>query len=110
MVAPYEHLNTIAVAKADQLCEMMQLSQRLVAALQLLYRPEGFNVGMNLGTAAGAGIREHFHLHVVPRWNGGPVLPGDISIRRGNFSFYFPIVSCLVISIVLTLLLRLFSK
>ena len=49
---------------------MMQLAQRCVAALQKLYKPDGFNVGMNLGSAAGAGIREHFHLHVVPRWIG----------------------------------------
>jgi ATP adenylyltransferase len=49
---------------------MMQLSQRMLSVLQKLYGAEGFNLGMNLGTAAGAGIREHFHLHVVPRWVG----------------------------------------
>jgi ATP adenylyltransferase len=70
MVAPYEHLDNIGAAKPEQLSEMMQLSQRVIAALQKLYRPEGFNLGMNLGAAAGAGIREHFHLHVVPRWTG----------------------------------------
>jgi ATP adenylyltransferase len=70
MVAPYEHLDTIAGAKPEQLLEMMQLAQRLIGALEKLYRPEGFNLGMNLGHAAGAGIREHFHLHVVPRWVG----------------------------------------
>jgi ATP adenylyltransferase len=70
MVAPYEHLDSIGLAKAEQLAEMMQLSQRAVSALGTLYHPDGFNLGMNLGTAAGAGIREHFHLHVVPRWVG----------------------------------------
>jgi len=70
MVAPYEHLDTIVSAQADQLAEMMQLSQKGIAVLQKLYRADGFNIGMNLGTAAGAGIREHFHLHVVPRWIG----------------------------------------
>jgi ATP adenylyltransferase len=70
MVAPYEHLDTIALAKTEQMSEMMQLAQRLVGVLQKLYAPEGFNIGMNLGQAAGAGIREHFHLHVVPRWTG----------------------------------------
>jgi len=70
MVAPYEHLDTIVSAKADQLTEMMQLSQKSIAVLQKLYRADGFNIGMNLGSAAGAGIREHFHLHVVPRWMG----------------------------------------
>src|SRR5262245_59749881 len=70
MVAPYEHLDSIGSARPEQLTEMMALSQRVIAALQKLYRPEGFNLGMNLGTAAGAGIREDFHLHVVPRWTG----------------------------------------
>jgi ATP adenylyltransferase len=70
MVAPYAHLDTIAGAKPEQLLEMMQLAQRLTGALRELYGPEGFNLGMNLGHAAGAGIREHFHLHVVPRWVG----------------------------------------
>ena len=70
MVAPYEHLDTIVSAKADQLTEMMQLSQKSIAVLQKLYRADGFNIGMNLGSAAGAGIRQHFHLHVVPRWIG----------------------------------------
>ena len=70
MVAPYEHLDNIVGAKPEQLSEMMQLSQRVIVALQKLYRPEGFNIGMNLGGAAGAGIREHIHLHVVPRWTG----------------------------------------
>lgn len=70
MVAPFEHLDTILSAGSEQMSEMMQLSQRIVGVLQKLYRPEGFNLGMNLGTAAGAGIREHFHLHVVPRWAG----------------------------------------
>jgi ATP adenylyltransferase len=70
MVAPYQHLDSIALAGTEQLTEMMLLSQRVLAALQKLYGPEGFNLGMNLGVAAGAGIREHFHLHVVPRWAG----------------------------------------
>ncbi|HYR92373.1 MAG TPA: HIT domain-containing protein [Terriglobia bacterium] len=70
MVAPYAHLETVTEAKPDQLSEMMELCKRSIAALQQLYRPEGFNIGMNLGAAAGAGIREHFHLHVVPRWVG----------------------------------------
>ena len=65
-----QHLDTIAAAKPEQLSEMMQLAQRLIGALEKLYHAEGFNLGMNLGHAAGAGIREHFHLHVVPRWIG----------------------------------------
>jgi ATP adenylyltransferase len=70
MVAPYDHLDSIVAADPEQLSEMMQLAQRAIGALKQLYGPEGFNLGMNLGTAAGAGIREHFHLHIVPRWTG----------------------------------------
>jgi ATP adenylyltransferase len=70
MIAPYEHLDTIVAAKGEQLSEMMGLAQRLIPVLHKLYNPNGFNIGMNLGAAAGAGIREHFHLHVVPRWIG----------------------------------------
>lgn len=70
MIAPYEHLKTIAEARTEQLSEMMELSKRAVDALQKVYQPGGFNLGMNLGVAAGAGIREHFHFHVVPRWIG----------------------------------------
>jgi ATP adenylyltransferase len=96
MVAPYDHLNTIAAAKPEQLSEMMQLAQRATAALEVLYRPEGFNLGMNLGSAAGAGIREHFHLHVVPRWNGDAnfmtitgetrVLPEELNVTYRRLS------------------------
>jgi ATP adenylyltransferase len=90
MVAPYDHLDTISAAKAEQLSEMMQLAQQLIGVLKKLYNPDGFNLGMNLGTAAGAGIREHFHLHVVPRWVGDAnfmsitgetrVLPEELSV------------------------------
>ena len=70
MVAPYEHRDTIVDASPAQTGEMMELAKRGLVALQKLYNPGGFNLGMNLGTAAGAGIREHFHLHLVPRWTG----------------------------------------
>ena len=70
MIAPYEHLDMITDSKPEQTSEMMDLAKRSIAALQKVYRPEGFNLGMNLGHCAGAGIREHFHLHVVPRWIG----------------------------------------
>ncbi|HEX4999543.1 MAG TPA: HIT domain-containing protein [Terriglobia bacterium] len=70
MVAPYAHIDRLSLASAEVLAEIMTLAQRGVAALQSLYRPDGFNIGMNLGVAAGAGIKEHIHLHVVPRWTG----------------------------------------
>ena len=70
MVAPIVHTARFDEARTEQLAEMMELAQRGMRALTALYRPEGFNMGMNLGHCAGAGIREHFHLHVVPRWIG----------------------------------------
>lgn len=70
MVVPYEHISDLAVAHADVLSEMMTLAQRSKAALEKTYHPEGYNVGMNLGRAAGAGVLGHIHLHVLPRWSG----------------------------------------
>jgi ATP adenylyltransferase len=70
MIVPYAHVADLASADPEALAEMMRLAQRLQIALQGTYRPEGFNVGMNLGRAAGAGIVGHLHLHVLPRWAG----------------------------------------
>ena len=70
MVAPYAHTAIFDEAPSVQLTEMMELAQQGMRALKAIYKPEGFNLGMNLGHCAGAGIREHFHLHVVPRWTG----------------------------------------
>jgi ATP adenylyltransferase len=70
MIAPYELLSSIVNASTEQSAEMMDLSKMAVRALTETYRPEGFNIGMNLGHVAGAGVRDHFHLHVVPRWAG----------------------------------------
>jgi ATP adenylyltransferase len=70
MVAPYAHAGDLAQLDAEVLADMMRLAQRVMLALQGVYQPHGFNVGFNLGEAAGAGITEHLHLHVVPRWRG----------------------------------------
>ena len=70
MVAPYQHMDSLVLGSAEQGAEMIALAQRAVTGLTTLYKPEGFNIGMNLGHAAGAGVRDHFHLHVVPRWVG----------------------------------------
>ena len=68
MIVPYEHLDQLQQLSAPAAEEMMQLMQKLEGILRLLYRPDGLNVGMNLGKAAGAGIAGHIHMHVVPRW------------------------------------------
>ncbi|HLV94395.1 MAG TPA: HIT domain-containing protein [Candidatus Acidoferrales bacterium] len=70
MVVPYAHVSDFAAAEVDTLAEMMQLAQRVQIALEKGYHPEGYNLGMNLGRAAGAGVIGHIHLHVLPRWCG----------------------------------------
>jgi ATP adenylyltransferase len=70
MVVPYEHVSDLSGADSETLCEMMELAKRLKVALEKSYHPEGYNLGMNLGRAAGAGVQGHIHLHVLPRWCG----------------------------------------
>jgi ATP adenylyltransferase len=70
MVAPYAHTGDLGSLEAAIANEMMQTTQRSVKALQRAYRPEGLNIGMNLGKPAGAGLPDHLHIHVVPRWTG----------------------------------------
>ncbi len=70
MVVPYAHVSDFSTAEPDTLGEMMRLSQRVQVALAKTYNPQGYNLGMNLGRAAGAGITKHLHLHVLPRWSG----------------------------------------
>lgn len=68
MVVPYEHTDELQKLSPPAATEMMALTQRLEGALRRLYKPEGINVGMNIGKAAGAGIAGHIHMHVLPRW------------------------------------------
>ena len=70
MVVPYRHLASLAALTADEMQEIGVLTQRCELALAEVYRPDGMNVGVNLGKPAGAGIHEHLHVHVVPRWRG----------------------------------------
>jgi len=68
MVVPYAHLDTLAQLPRPAAEELMALTQRLDAVLREVYHPEGVNVGMNIGKAAGAGVAGHIHMHVLPRW------------------------------------------
>ncbi|MFM8313868.1 MAG: HIT family protein [Deltaproteobacteria bacterium] len=83
MVVPYEHTNQFQTLKKEQLLEMMQETQRVMGVLTEVYRPEGFNTGMNLGQAVGAGIKEHLHFHIVPRWNGDTNFMPVLSETKG---------------------------
>lgn len=69
MIAPYAHVPSIQQMNTRSLTEMMTLAQRLLAALQEALGPHGFNLGINQGAVAGAGIADHAHMHIVPRWN-----------------------------------------
>lgn len=70
MVAPKLHTGEFEALAPATLQEMMAMCQRVVRALRRLYRPHAFNIGFNLGESAGAGVADHLHLHVVPRWRG----------------------------------------
>jgi ATP adenylyltransferase len=68
MIVPYAHLDELRKLPEAAANEMMHLSQRMESVLRELYRPDGINLGMNIGKAAGAGIAGHIHMHVLPRW------------------------------------------
>ena len=70
MVAPYRHIASMHEMTDAERLEMMRLSDRGIAALRSVVRPDGFNLGINLGRVAGAGLETHLHLHIVPRWSG----------------------------------------
>jgi len=83
MIAPYRHVSTIELLNADELGEMMVLAKACLTLLREVMKPDGFNIGFNIGRVAGAGIEEHVHMHIVPRWNGDtnfmPVI-GDVKV------------------------------
>jgi ATP adenylyltransferase len=70
MVIPYRHVGSLAESTPDELAELMRFTRDAEVALTEAYGPQGINVGMNLGRAAGAGIVDHIHVHLVPRWAG----------------------------------------
>jgi ATP adenylyltransferase len=100
MIAPYEHLADLERVEPQTLTEMMGLVQKLQAALRATYHPEGYNLGMNLGKCAGAGVADHLHLHFLPRWTGDSnfmtvvgetrVEPEDLLTTHDKLVRYFP--------------------
>ena len=70
MVVPYRQVPELYDLTDEESAELMKLTQECIAALKRCLKPDGFNVGMNLGKCAGAGIADHLHMHVVPRWSG----------------------------------------
>jgi ATP adenylyltransferase len=99
MVAPYAHVANLADLDAPTLSEMMGLAQKMEAALRASHNPEGYNLGMNLGKCAGAGVADHLHLHITPRWTGDSnfmtvigetrVLPEDLLVTYDKLASAF---------------------
>jgi len=83
MVAPYRHVAVLEDLNEKESAEMMKLAAVACRALRKCLKPDGFNLGLNIGAAAGAGLKDHLHLHIVPRWQGDtnfmPVL-GEVKI------------------------------
>jgi len=83
MIVPYKHTSELEAFSQSENIEIMNKLQLALKALKLVYSPEGFNIGANLGRVSGAGIDEHIHFHIVPRWNGDtnfmPVL-GEVKV------------------------------
>lgn len=99
MIVPYEHQASLAAIDQATTTEMIELAKRAQNALEAEYHPDGFNIGMNLGRSAGAGIADHLHLHVVPRWSGDAnfvsvvgetrVLPEDLATTCEKLKHHF---------------------
>jgi ATP adenylyltransferase len=70
MIAPYTHVADFAGLDRETADEIMELAQKVQAVLEACYHPDGYNLGMNLGRSAGAGLADHLHLHILPRWTG----------------------------------------
>lgn len=100
LIVPYEHVADLRSAAKDTTDELMDLTKLAETAIREAYNPDGLNIGMNLGRAAGAGIAGHIHIHMLPRWNGDTnfmttvgetrVLPEDLTTTFNRLRKHFP--------------------
>jgi ATP adenylyltransferase len=100
LITPYAHVANLDQLPLETLTEMMGLAQRAQSALKKCYNPEGYNLGMNLGRCAGAGVADHLHLHLLPRWSGDVnfmtvvgetrVQPEDLFTSYDKLAAFFP--------------------
>ena len=99
MVAPYRHIGEPSELDDEEILEMMRLCSRMQLVLRQAYKAQGFNVGINLGKCAGAGIVDHIHIHVVPRWEGDtnfmPVISDTKVICEALLSSYDKLLAVL---------------
>lgn len=97
LVVPYEHCSDLTLLSEEQLVDIMRQTRCAISVLREAMRPDGFNVGFNIGRVAGAGIEEHVHLHIVPRWNGDtnfmPVL-SDTRVVPQSLRECYEMLSC----------------
>ncbi len=99
LIVPYAHIAELARAPKEATDELMDLTKRSQAALNETYHPHGFNLGMNLGAAAGAGVADHLHMHILPRWAGDTnfmttvsqsrVIPEDLATTYSKLRAHF---------------------
>ena len=98
MIAPYRHTNLYESLESEENAEIGRLASEAVCTLKRAMSPEGFNIGMNLGKTAGAGIADHLHLHIVPRWNGDcnfmPVLTNTRVVPEALSATYNKLKEC----------------
>lgn len=99
MVIPNRHIANFEKLSSAEVTDMMATTKKMLAALKKTIKPQGFNVGMNLGVAAGAGIAEHLHMHIVPRWSGDtnlmPVVANTKVISQSLQELYRIVTKCL---------------
>jgi len=98
MVVPYRHLSTPEELTGEELLEHYELARKCISVLKKVLTPDGFNMGMNLGRVAGAGIDKHIHTHLVPRWNGDnnfmPVLSDIRVVNESLAATYKKLADC----------------
>ncbi len=82
MIVPYEHVSSQEALPIEVLTDLMVTINKALATLRAAYNPQAFKLGANIGTAAGAGIAEHYHFHIVPRWNGDSNFMGVVGSTR----------------------------
>lgn len=98
MVVPYRHVSDLTKLSDEELLDICRLLNRTQKMLEKALKPDGFNIGVNIGRSAGAGVKGHVHIHIVPRWNGDvnfmPVFTGSKVMSQSLDSLYAKLMKC----------------